>query len=108
MSIAAVARRVGASRAAISDWLRDPVAALADRSSDYCFVCGTRPCPHPKAYAYLLGQYLGDGYLVTSARIPRLRISCADSYPGIAGEVDSAMSTLSGNVTGAVQNIGCS
>jgi hypothetical protein len=56
----------------------------------------------------LLGQYLGDGYLVTTARVPKLRIACADAYPGIAAEVDSALHTLSGNRTGRVQGIGCS
>ncbi len=35
------------------------------------------------AYAYLLGLYLGDGHLVTSARVPVLRISCSDAWPGL-------------------------
>jgi hypothetical protein len=51
---------------------------------------------------------LGDGYLVTSSRVPRLRIACADAYPSIAAEVDAAMAALSGNRTGRVAAIGCS
>lgn len=62
----------------------------------------------PGAYAYLLGQYLGDGYLVTSIRVPRLRITCADIYPEIAAEVDRALATVSGNKVCAASAIGCS
>ena len=72
-----------------------------------CFACaGTSP-EQPEAYAYLLGQYLGDGYLVTSTRVPRLRFACSDSYPLIAAEIDSAMTALSGNRTQSVQRAGC-
>jgi hypothetical protein len=73
-----------------------------------CFVCGDDQCPCPGAYCYLLGQYLGDGYLVTSTRVPRLRIACASAYPAIAAEVDAALTTVSGNKVGVVLNVGCS
>lgn len=101
-----IARELGVSRAAVRDWLRGPEAAGSRRST--CFVCGDRSCPEPETYAYVLGAYLGDGYLVTSTRVPRLRVACADAYPQIAAEVDDAMTRLSGNVTGSVQSIGCS
>jgi hypothetical protein len=55
----------------------------------------------------LLGQYLGDGYLVTSIRVPRLRVACATVYPAIAAEVDAAMIAISGNKVSAAQAIGC-
>jgi hypothetical protein len=55
----------------------------------------------------LLGQYLGDGYLVTTARVPKLRICCADDKPEVAAEVDAAMFTVSGNRPGYVQAVGC-
>jgi hypothetical protein len=45
----------------------------------------------PVPYAYLLGQYLGDGHLVTDARVPALRIACAAAYPSIMDEVEAAM-----------------
>lgn len=106
-SIAAVSRQLGVSRAAIRDWLRDPAAALADSGTRRCFVCAGSPCPEPTAYLYLLGQYLGDGYLLTSVRVPKLRIACADTYPGIAAETDAAMALLSRNTVGRVAGIGC-
>jgi hypothetical protein len=59
------------------------------------------------AYLYLLGQYLGDGYLVTTTKVPRLRIACADDYPGVAREVDAAIETVCGHRPGFVQSIGC-
>ena len=51
---------------------------------------------------------LVDGYLVATARMPVLRIACADTYPGIAREVDDALRSVSGNKVCVVQNIGCS
>lgn len=102
-----IARELGISRSAVRDWLRDPVRAR--RAVDIrCFICAEAPCPEPASYAYLLGAYLGDGYLVTTIRVPRLRVACADDYPGIAREIDDAMALISGNKVGAVQSIGCS
>ena len=37
----------------------------------------------PEQYAYLLGLYLGDGRLVTTAKFPVLRVFCANAYPGL-------------------------
>jgi hypothetical protein len=108
VSASAIARTTGMPRSTIREWLADPDAALAAHGRSICFACASRPCPHPGSYAYLLGQYLGDGYLVTSARVPKLRIACADAYPVIASEVDAAMALLSGNKSGSVQGIGCS
>jgi hypothetical protein len=59
-----------------------------------------RPCPRcltppglpveAESYAYLLGLYLGDGY-ITATRVPVLRIACALTYPGIIEACDEAM-----------------
>ncbi len=105
LSIAAIHRRLGVSRAAIAEWLAAPEYVPIRRT---CFVCEPARCPHPATYAYLLGQYLGDGYLVTTVRVPRLRIACADAYPQIASLVDDALTTLSGNRVSVVHGIGCS
>jgi len=106
--LAEIARQLGTSRAAIREWAADPTRALAVPPGSRCFVDAGRPCDQPQTYAYLLGQYLGDGHLVTSGRVPRLRIACADAYPGIAAEVDAAMAEISGNAVGSVQAVGCS
>jgi hypothetical protein len=108
LTTAAISRRLCVSRAAVSEWLGSPERALAPRNSSRCFACTAAPCPYPDTYAYLLGQYLGDGYLVTSIRVPKLRIACSDAYPAIAAEVDAAMLRVSGNRPGAVAGVGCS
>jgi hypothetical protein len=63
--------------------------------------------PEPEAYAYLLGQYLGDGHLVLTARVPVLRIACADAYPGIMEECERAMLAVLANSVGRNPGIGC-
>jgi hypothetical protein len=80
---------------------------LAQRERSSCFACAGEPCAEPTIYAYLLGQYLGDGY-ISPTRVPRLRIACAAAYPAIAAEVDNAMRTLSGNRVSAVPGVGYS
>jgi hypothetical protein len=102
-----IAAQLDISRAAIREWVADPDHALSPRAGSTCFVCAGTTCPDPAAYAYLLGQYLGDGYLVTSTRVPKLRIACANDYPGIAATVDESMRVLSGNRVTVVQAIGC-
>ena len=59
------------------------------------------------AYAYLLGLYLGDGHLVTSARVPVLRVYCADSWPGLIDECANAMLTVLARSVQRVQMRGC-
>ena len=104
MSKRAVSLVTGVSRAAIRDWESGPGRRARAHN---CFRCLGESCSHPATYAYLLGQYLGDGYLVTRARIPKLRIACAQAHPGIASEVDEAMLLISGNRPGHVTGIGC-
>ncbi|MDI1464798.1 hypothetical protein QEZ54_27890 [Catellatospora sp. KI3] len=48
-------------------------------------------------YAYLLGSYLGDGHLVLKAKVPVLRVYCADAYPAIMAEVSDAMLAVLAN-----------
>jgi hypothetical protein len=46
---------------------------------------------HPVTYAYLFGQYLGDGTIARHRRgVFRLVISCCDQYPGIVAECAAA------------------
>lgn len=46
-------------------------------------------------YSYLLGQYLGDGYVGTIGRTHSLVISCDIQYSAILDEVVEAVSTFS-------------
>jgi hypothetical protein len=62
-----------------------------------CPRCGGIPSwPEPQAdYAYLLGLYLGDGYISrTGAKhknVWALRIICADAWPGLMEACKRAM-----------------
>jgi hypothetical protein len=47
-----------------------------------------------EAYAYVLGLYLGDGYLVRFPRAWCLRILFDMRYPGLIAEVEAALQTV--------------
>jgi hypothetical protein len=50
--------------------------------------------PNRPAYAYLLGWYLGDGYVSKLARTFQLIISCDTAYPRIIAECCDAVSAV--------------
>jgi len=58
-------------------------------------------------YAYLLGLYLGDGHLVTRAKVPVLRVYCADAWPGLITECANAMVAVLAKSVQRVQKVGC-
>ncbi|MGW0284848.1 helix-turn-helix domain-containing protein [Streptomyces sp. NPDC003236] len=76
-SLNAVSRQTGVSRAAIRSW-QDRLEPLAPMPPP------AGPPSDARAYAYLLGLYLGDGCI---SRHPGggyyLRIACADAWPGL-------------------------
>jgi hypothetical protein len=56
--------------------------------------CTGRPLDEP-AYAYLLGLYLGDGWLTLGSRdVFALNIACCDDWPGLLSAAESAMSAV--------------
>jgi hypothetical protein len=58
-------------------------------------------------YSYLLGLYLGDGHLVTTARVPVLRVFCADAWPGLIELCAEAMLAVLAKRVQRVQKQGC-
>jgi hypothetical protein len=86
-SLNSVSRETGISRAAIRSWQSrlEPLPRM------------TSPDPGPpadeRAYAYLLGLYLGDGCLSPHPRGTGyyLRIACADAWPGLIGQCRDAI-----------------
>lgn len=48
------------------------------------------------AYAYLLGQYLGDGTIVQVGRSERLEIATTATWPGVREEVTTSITTVIG------------
>lgn len=93
-----IARRTGIPRRTVSDWRRGKSGA-AQRSR----LPGDYQCAEEhnfsrlpfKAYAYLLGIYLGDGCISASHRgVWRMRVALDAAYPGIIEECASALEAI--------------
>lgn len=61
------------------------------------------------AYAYVLGQYLGDGYLARHRRdVYRLRVVCCNSWPLVIDRLcESIRVVMPRNSIGFVRKVGC-
>jgi hypothetical protein len=121
-TLLAVANELGVSRAALRDW-RDQGFdhVIADRQHRYpgqgvsgnvvspgSCTCDAidRASRRPATYAYVFGQYLGDGSIQRNKNgVPKLRIFCCSDYPGIIGRVvASARAIVPGRVSGWKSN----
>jgi transcriptional regulator with XRE-family HTH domain len=86
----AIARATGVSRATVRDWLAGhiPRSATAGPTAE-------RPWEAESfaqlSYSYLLGLYLGDGYLSPSGRATSFRIFFDARYPAVIGEAVRAV-----------------
>jgi hypothetical protein len=97
-----IARRTGVSRSTLLNWRRGG-GQLTIRPGDSrrCSECGAAHSIDDldrQLYAYLLGQYLGDGCLWQSRRSATcvLRISCDAQYRGIITECAGAIESVRG------------
>ncbi|WP_330238368.1 transcriptional regulator [Streptomyces sp. NBC_00525] len=110
LSLNAVSKRTGISRAAIRSWLvrMEPLGYARGRD---CPRCGETPGPPeaPAAYAYLLGLYLGDGCVSAGRRgVYSLRIACADAWPGLIDAcVEAVRTARPANKVCLVSSPGC-
>jgi hypothetical protein len=95
-----IAMQVGIGQTTVSRWLRrgepavlsSPVRRARSPSHDCPDRCHLRLGLPAMPYAYLLGQYLGDGYIVLTERgVYRLIISCCATYPDIVRETRRAI-----------------
>ncbi len=96
----AIAGELGVSTSTVSRWIGlgpaaiQPARVLKDRSA-----CPT-DCPLRDVlgteYAYLLGQYLGDGWIgaTGSSGVHRLEIACCEAYPRVVDEVEAAIAAV--------------
>ncbi|WP_244236181.1 transcriptional regulator [Micromonospora inaquosa] len=104
-----MARTLSLPYATVWHWCVDRPEAVKRGTELRCFRC--RPdVQNPTdlaAYAYLLGLYLGDGHLVTTARVPVLRIYCSDGWPGLIEACDMAMRAVLASKVQRVQKQGC-
>jgi hypothetical protein len=98
VSLRSVSRSIGVSRPTLREWRDHPEKAQAARGD--CPRCGdTTTLPEPRAdYAYLLGLYLGDGCISASGnpakRVWKLRVICADAWPGLIQECVRSMQAV--------------
>jgi hypothetical protein len=104
-----IARRTGIPIKTIQDWLSAPDRALARprqlRGVGACAAdCDPWANLDDRAYTYLLGMYLGDGYIVALQRCYRLIVSCDARYPAIIEDVRTAMSRVLPAVVGMVDH----
>jgi hypothetical protein len=93
-----VSRLTDVPRSTVRDWRRG-LGASHQRSlggSDYeCTMSHDFSAPPPVEYSYLLGMYLGDGYIATGRRgVYLLRVCCDTSYPRIVDECRRAMQSV--------------
>ncbi|MFE6976719.1 hypothetical protein [Streptomyces sp. NPDC057682] len=112
LSLNAVSKQTGISRAAIRAWLTliEPLPRILGHTD--CPRCApvSLPLNDPANYAYLLGLYLGDGCISAHPRGRGyyLRIACADAWPGLIEECRNAIAAI--HPSGAVylvQKQGC-
>lgn len=80
-----IGRRTGASRSSIQRWRQN---GIPTRSRNNCK--DWRPTDLA-SYSYLLGIYLGDGYINKASQTPVLEISLDSRYPGIVEECSDAI-----------------
>jgi hypothetical protein len=110
-----IARETGIPRRTILDWRNGRIPdfdRVRTRPSPYarsCAVCGGDAMTLPQApYTYLLGLYLGDGSIAAYPRdVFRLRIVCADAYPGLIRQCEVAMAEVLPNRVSRTPKIGC-
>ncbi|MFF8674862.1 transcriptional regulator [Streptomyces sp. NPDC015242] len=90
-SLNSVSRETGISRAAIRSW-QDRLEPLPRTPPP-----GAGLPADERAYAYLLGLYLGDGCISGHPRGTGyyLRIACADAWPGLIDACETAMRAIS-------------
>jgi len=109
-----IVRQLGLPRGTIAHWCYGARAhrtaiLRAERPDRRCAGCtgNAADLNDPASYAYLLGQYLGDGHLVTSARVPVLRVYCTAAYPDIIDECRRAMLAVRATSVSLVPKGGC-
>ncbi|KOG50949.1 hypothetical protein ADK76_38155 [Streptomyces griseoflavus] len=104
-----VAERLNVPRGTIGWWRHEDRKRRGEpfeRVHD-CPRCTPRPFDH-RAYAYLLGLYLGDGHIVSKNKQHHLSVYCSDAWPGLIDEAEEAMrKVMATPSTGRRQKQGC-
>ena len=101
-------RRLGLPRDTVAHWLYSERGRKI-RFDRRCPRCDrpTRKIDDPRSYAYLLGQYLGDGHVLMTGRVPLLTVTCDLRHPGLIHEVSYAMEACGARTVGYQERPGC-
>jgi hypothetical protein len=107
-----ICRDLGVPRRTVGHWFygdRPRRRVEREAARPRCPRCADPPrdLPEERAYAYLFGLYLGDGHLVTSIKVPVLRIYCTASWPGLADACEEAMLRVLARKVHRVTRDGC-
>lgn len=97
-----IGRRLGIPRGTVKSWRCGWMTTSGGRTESWsgrkvtCFRCNG-DLVGEEAYAYLLGVYLGDGWIRTGSRnVYQLRITCDLRYPEIIDEIATHIVILRG------------
>jgi hypothetical protein len=96
MNDCAIARHTGVPRKTVWDWRNGKSRTLTRnvRASSSCGIDHDFGALPAAAYGYLLGLYLGDGYISRARRVWHLRITLDTKYPGIIERCRAAIDTV--------------
>jgi len=114
LSVAEASRRAGIPRGTVQTWLREGLDRTIDARMNApadggpCEFCRYVRELSESSYAYLLGLYLGDGYIASHPRgVYRLRIFQDNRYPMLIHQCAIAMNWVIPSRVGLVQSQGC-
>lgn len=105
-----IARRLELSEYTVVHWLRgDRRGPGSDGRDQACARCHGAPLDEEQ-YSYLLGAYLGDGYINVGRRgVASLSVFCGDAWPGVAADVRGALrAVMPSSSVCSVSKVGCS
>ena len=94
LSASAIAERLCIPRRTVSDWIEGRLPRTRGEGDLDCTTCGARHRLEalPPSYVYLLGLYLGDGYIASHPRgVYKLRLTLDATYPKIISEAAASM-----------------
>ncbi|HET7482217.1 MAG TPA: hypothetical protein VFK89_05085 [Actinomycetota bacterium] len=97
-----IERLTGISRTTVRDWRKRAAAGLTNATLQQRLSPGEAACPFcgsgrvdERAYAYLLGLYLGDGHIARCPKgVYRLSIAQDQKYIGLISECNEAIGRL--------------
>jgi hypothetical protein len=102
-------RRLGLSGNTVAGWLYSTRERNTATRPERCPLCDrpARSLGDPPAYAYPPGQYLGDGHLLMTRRVPLLTVACDLRYPGVINEITTALEACGAKTVGYFERSGC-